>query len=353
MNDDARFLDEELASTATMALAKLHTLDPFYTPLEERFERITRLASRALGVAVSAITVVQDDRQWFKSVCNWSVSELPLSKSLCREVVETGKPVIAENALDDLYLMSNPFVCNEPNFRFYAGHPLQSSEGDTIGTFCAMDVEPRQVDAKFESAFADLAHVAQDELLKTELHSAQAELVNKLGESRRQAMFDPLTHLWNRRGGMALVSRAMKDAARYDQTLGLCIADIDDFKAINDEFGHPVGDEVLYKTAGTIVRAVRPEDVVCRYGGEEFMILVRDVDARACFAIANRICAATREKPVRTRNATVPVTMSIGIAMRDRGDAVTVEQLLQAADRALYKSKRDGKDRISFMAADA
>jgi len=348
MSDDGIPLSSDIASTATLKLASLHSLDPFYTPLEERFERITRLARRALNVPVAAITIVKDGRQWFKSVSGWQVTELEVSKSLCGEVIKQGEQIIINDTLDDLYLMSNPLVCNGPKFRFYAGFAIKDSTGDTVGTFCVMDVKPRKTDDQFGTALADLGHMAQSELFSAELNNAQSALVTKLGESRRQAMFDPLTRLWNRRGGMDLFNAAMHEAVKYDHTLGLCLADIDDFKSVNDRFGHPVGDQVLRKVASAIVATVRPQDVVCRYGGEEFMIMLRDVDARACFAVANRVCANIREMPIRTRQRDVPTTISIGIAMRDKGDADTAEQLIEKADKALYKSKDDGRDRVSF-----
>jgi diguanylate cyclase (GGDEF)-like protein len=341
-------MDDEFASTATMRLTKLHTLDPFYTPLEERFERITRLAGRALGVPVAAITIVQGERQWFKSVNGWLVTELPMSKSLCAEVIKTGQQIIVEDTLNDLYLMSNSFVCNAPKFRFYAGYPMKNSEGETVGSFCVMDVKPKATDSNFGTTFADLGDMAQHELLTTEVYSTQAALISKLGESRRQAMFDPLTRLWNRRGGMDLLDTAVREALKHNQTLGVCVADIDHFKSVNDRFGHPVGDQVLRKVASAIVAAVRPEDIVCRYGGEEFIIIFRDVDSRGCFNIASRVCSGIRELPIRTREATIPVTISIGIAMRDHDDILSAEQLLERADIALYKSKDDGRDRVSF-----
>ncbi|MDH3546128.1 MAG: sensor domain-containing diguanylate cyclase [Gammaproteobacteria bacterium] len=349
MGDDATPLSSDLASTATMKLASLHSLDPFYTPLEERFERITRLAGRALGVPVAAITIVKDDRQWFKSVTGWPVTELPMSKSLCAEMLKKGEALVVEDTLNDLYLMSNPLVCRGPKFRFYAGYPMKDITGDTIGSFCVMDIKPRKTDAGFATALADLGDMANRELFTMELNNAQSELITKLGESRRQAMFDPLTRLWNRRGGMDLLNAAMHEVAKHDHTLGLCLADIDHFKSVNDQFGHSVGDQVLRKVASTIVAAVRPQDVVCRYGGEEFMVIVRDVDAKACLTIANRICSSIRDLPIRTREKTVPTTMSIGMAMRDHGDDVTPEQLIEKADKALYKSKETGRNRVSIV----
>src|SRR5690606_4213082 len=265
-DDEDTALSRTVASTATLKLASLHTIDPFYTPLEERFERITRLARQAPKVPIAAIPVVQDDRQWFKSVMGLEVTELPLDKSLCTEVLKDARTVIVPDTLEDLYLMSNPLVCGGPRIRFYAGAPIRNADGKTIGTFCAMDVKPRKPDADFRTMLGDLADMAQRELFSVELRNAQSELVSKLGKARRQAMFDPLTRVWNRRGGTELLDSALREATRYNHTLGICLADIDNFKQINAQYGHQVGDQVLRRAAAAIVASVRPQDIVCRYG---------------------------------------------------------------------------------------
>jgi diguanylate cyclase (GGDEF)-like protein len=344
---DETALSRTVASTATLKLANLHSLDPFYTPLEERFERITRLARRALDVPIAAITVVQGDRQWFKSVSGWQITELPMCRSLCAEVIREGKPMIVPDTLEDLHMMNNPLVCEKPKIRFYAGFPMRDSEGKAIGTFCAMDVKPRKPDAHFATTLEDLGEMTQRELFTIELSNAQTALVAKLGEARRQAMFDPLTRLWNRRGATDLLNAALQDATKHDHSVGICLADIDNFKQVNDQFGHQVGDQVLRRVAGSIVASVRPQDIVCRYGGEEFLIIVHDIDETGCIAIGERICEGMRHLPILTRDGPVQATISIGVAISGRGDSISSERLIAMADTALYQSKREGRDRVT------
>jgi diguanylate cyclase (GGDEF)-like protein len=345
--DEETALSRTVASTATLKLANLHSLDPFYTPLEERFERITRLARRALNVPIAAITVVQGDQQWFKSVSGWHVTEMPMSQSLCAEVLREGKQMIVPDTLDDLYMMSNPVVCGKPKIRFYAGFPMRDSEQKTVGTFCVMDVKPRKPDPGFAATLADLGDMAQRELFTVELSNAQAALVSKLGKARRQAMFDPLTRLWNRRGATDLLNAALGEAVKHNHSVGICLGDIDNFKKVNDQFGHQVGDQVLRRVATSIVASVRPQDIVCRYGGEEFLVIVHDIDEKGCVAIGERICSSMRDLPIRTRDGSVRTTISIGVAMRNHGDPVSSEQLVALADAALYESKRQGRDRVT------
>ncbi len=347
-DDEDTALSRTVASTATLKLARLHTIDPFYTPLEERFERITRLARQALKVPIAAITVVQDDRQWFKSVAGLDVSELPLDKSLCTEVLKEGRLVVVPDTLHDLYLMSNPLVCGGPRIRFYAGAPIRNASGRTIGTFCAMDTKPRSPDDDFRTMLSDLADMAQRELFSLELRNAQAALVSKLGKARRQAMFDPLTRVWNRRGGTELLASALEEAMRFNHTLGICLADIDNFKQVNDQFGHQVGDQVLKRAAAAIVASVRPQDIVCRYGGEEFLVIVHDVDEKGLTAIGERICMGIRRLAMSLEGKPLPATISVGAALRAYDQAATADELIARADRALYASKRAGRDRVTL-----
>lgn len=347
-SDDETGLSRTFASTATLKLASLHALDPFYTPLEERFERITRLARRALDVPIAAITIVQGDRQWFKSVAGLQVAELPMSRSLCGEVMREGRQIVVPDTRDDPYLMNNPLVCGKPGIRFYAGFPLRDSERRTVGTFCAMALQPRQPDPAFQRTLADLGAMAQSELFSIEISNAQSALVAKLGQARRQAMFDPLTRLWNRRGATELLQGALREARRQDRTVGICLADVDNFKQVNDRYGHQAGDQVLRRVAALIVASVRPEDIVCRYGGEEFLVIVNDIDEKGCAALAERICQGLREVPIGIRGGTVTATISVGVALQSAGDNISAERLIHRADEALYRSKRAGRDQVSI-----
>jgi diguanylate cyclase (GGDEF)-like protein len=99
--------------------------------------------------------------------------------------------------------------------------------------------------------------------------------------------------------------------------------------------------------ASSIVASVRPQDIVCRYGGEEFLVIVHDVDEKGCVAIGERICDGMRSMTVNTRGGAVPATISVGVATRNRGDPISSEHLIALADQALYRSKRDGRDRVS------
>ena len=347
VNEVDTVMSRSLAGTLTLKLARIHQLDSFYTPLEERFERLTRLGRTALDVPVVAITAVRENRQWYKSVVGWQISELPLEDGLCGPVIEEGQPRIVSDTLADPLFAQKAVVTGAPNFRFYAGYPLRDASGLTVGTYCAFDTKPRETDEHFANLFSDLGQMAERELLTTDLCDAQSQLITKLSEARRQAMFDVLTRVWNRRGGMDLLEMAMNSADQDKEEFSICLLDIDNFKQINDQYGHPVGDQVLRKIAASIVASVRPHDIVCRYGGEEFLTILRGAGETHCTEIAERIRTNIQELPIRTREATMPMTVSIGAAVQTPDNDITAAQLIKRADQALYKSKRRGRDRVT------
>lgn len=168
---------------------------------------------------------------------------------------------------------------------------------------------------------------------------------------KAQSIKDPLTGLYNRRYLQEVLEREMRRAIRSEQHLGILILDLDHFKKFNDTYGHEAGDSVLRETASLLVRSVRAEDFVCRYGGEEFVVVLPTADLRAAEARAQRIREKLRDLVVMDHGRSLgTITASIGVAaLPDQG--TNEKALLQAADAALYRAKREGRDRV--VVADA
>jgi diguanylate cyclase (GGDEF)-like protein len=165
---------------------------------------------------------------------------------------------------------------------------------------------------------------------------------------RADAIVDPLTGLLNRK---ALASRAVAaayQASTADAPVSLLICDLDHFKHINDEHGHTVGDAVLRDAAYALRSQLRTFESAFRIGGEEFVVLLPEVESAPARVIAERIRCALEE----ARPAGITMTVSIGIATL-RGEAVTLERLLRQADAALYASKRGGRNRVTVARAGA
>jgi two-component system cell cycle response regulator len=188
--------------------------------------------------------------------------------------------------------------------------------------------------------------MAQRELLSDELSSAHAALTSKLGMARREALMDPLTHLWNRRGASVLLKGAFASADQRGTPLALALLDLDNFKRINDTHGHHTGDEVLRRVASRLLSSVRGDDAICRIGGDEFLVLMVDTDAKVASRVAERIRRTITDTAVPTRDGAVPMSVSVGFTVRQPRDTSAVEELLERADQALMESKAAGRNRV-------
>jgi len=173
---------------------------------------------------------------------------------------------------------------------------------------------------------------------------AQAEL-------EAQASLDPLTGLFNRRH-LAVLSEELNIALGAGRPVSLMMFDIDRFKAINDSCGHGTGDRVLVTIANELTRNARRADVPCRYGGDEFLVLLIDMDACAAGAAAERLREAVAISPILCNGQAVPVTISAGVASADFDRRTTLGELIERADKALYAAKQGGRDRVMVFGRD-
>ena len=159
----------------------------------------------------------------------------------------------------------------------------------------------------------------------------------------RKAMIDGLTGLWNRIFFEQRMAAELARSRRHEDPVACILADVDHFKAVNDKFGHSVGDEVLRRIAATLSTCVRTEDVVCRFGGEEFAILATNGTAGEICNLAERIRKQVEDDRVTVRGSIIQVTCSFGVA--DLSDAGQTP-LVDAADFALYQAKAQGRNRV-------
>ena len=159
------------------------------------------------------------------------------------------------------------------------------------------------------------------------------------------ATTDELTSLWNRRYFLDALQREIKRVKRYGQPLSLLMLDIDNFKCVNDEHGHDVGDQVLRGFADSLREHFRENDIPGRLGGEEFAVLLPATDAEGALTVAERFRDYVEDFPVFSTNVAIQITTSIGIAEYDPDVFKEVDDLLIRADRALYQAKNEGRNR--------
>lgn len=317
---------------------------------EDRFDRITRLAQRALDMPIVAVSLVDAGRQWFKSIQGLNVCETSRDVSFCGHTINQDDVFLVEDASKDERFHDNPLVTGVPNIAFYAGYPVRTPDGSQVGTLCAIDRKPRHFDEDHIQTLRDLALMVEREICFGFQDSVQSELLSQLSSAERHAMVDPLTRLWNR-DGLDFKSRSMIAKCLADgDPMSIMMIDIDCFKQINDSFGHQTGDEVIQEVARRLQNHLRDCDVIGRFGGDEFLIAMNRTKTTAdTLEIAERILRKMAENPIVVDSYPIEVTLSIGVAFAQKVKGTGVDELIKLADDALYHSKSDGRNAVNLV----
>ncbi|MEO1505714.1 MAG: sensor domain-containing diguanylate cyclase [Pseudomonadota bacterium] len=316
-------------------LAALHRYQILDTPQEEAFDRIPRIIKSALRAPMAAVAFIDDERRWFKAVAGGKRGELPRSISFCNHTIQRATPTIVADTHLDQRFCANQLVVESPFIRSYLGVPLQTPDGYRIGSVCCVDKEPRDFTTEEIQLVKDLSAIVVDQL-----------------ELRQLALFDPLTSVRSRRGFRGDAEMQLALSTRYGRNFSLLLLDIDHFKAINDTYGHNVGDEILSALGPRLSETLRDCDFVGRVGGEEFAVALPETDRFSALVCADRICGAVSAVPFETQAGPLSVSISLGAASYDGGDC-GLDELFEAADKALYRAKADGRNcvRIGMRAA--
>ncbi len=222
-----------------------------------------------------------------------------------------------------------------------AGAPLVSG-GQTFGT---LKVLFRQEPALNGDQLTLLAQIARQTAAAVRFHCLGLE-VHKL------TITDPLTGLFNQSYFLEIASQELQRARRYEHPFSLLLMDIDHFRFINETYGHSIGDEVLRAVSSTLHSSLRVVDILARFGGEEFVLLLPETGLNEALGVAGRLLYTLRATPAETSSGAIPVTMSIGVAGLVSEDGITLDKLLERADKALYQSKKNGRNRVTVWVED-
>lgn len=189
-------------------------------------------------------------------------------------------------------------------------------------------------------------YMISDFLHRQELEMALLDVEKARRDAEESSRMDPLTNLYNRRHFLSAADLEFERANRHFSSLAVIMVDIDHFKLINDTHGHDVGDLVLLAVADNIRSTMRRYDIPCRYGGEEFVILLPETDLSAAVSIGKRLREIIESTVIDTCKGLIAVTVSVGIAAMSEGDQDKVNVWIKRADQALYDAKQSGRNQV-------
>ena len=317
-------IDEAVTMRRGRAVSRLGVLsragDPGLTAL-------CRLAAYVTGAAGAAVHILDDVSQYRIAGIGLPLGPEPRENSMCRLVVDGERRIVCADATRDARFGYSSFVHGPDPIRFFASVPLRTSEGVVVGALCAFDTLPREMTDEQTGLLEDLAEQASTQIELTWVATELGELVGQ----------DPLTGAVNRIVLSDRLAQAFARQLRGDMQTLLAVVDIDDFKCVNDEYGHAAGDEVLIEVARRLCSTVRPQDTVARVGGDEFVVLA---DTDESDEGARRLVArleAVLDEPIVFAGERHSVVASIGCVFAEPGEEIRTA--LARADAAMYQRK--------------
>ncbi|MCD0278950.1 sensor domain-containing diguanylate cyclase [Xanthomonas melonis] len=315
-------------------VAALHATALLDTAPEPRYDALTASAAAACGTPMALISLVDTQRQWFKSRRGMQASETPRTLSFCAHAILAPDQLmeVADTQLDARFV-DNALVTGEPRIRFYAGAPLLNSDGIALGTLCVLDHAPRRLS---DAERAALRTLARQVVHTIELQEA-ASLV------ALDALRDHSTGLWNRAGLEQAVQALLHDAdAPSTQALGLVLIDLDGFKRQKLQAGAAAAQATVMQAARLLEARLPPRAIVAQLSGDRFCVVLPATPA-------GDVLGAVEDLRQTIQDAHWPtgaLTISAGVVAATLGDAGETNTLLARARHALQKAIAAGRDRV-------
>jgi diguanylate cyclase (GGDEF)-like protein len=287
---------------------------------------LVRLGTYVTGAGAGAVHLFTAEAQHRVAAVGAPLGEHPRGDSMCRLVVDDEQRIVCADATRDLRFGYSSFVQGLEPVRFYLSVPLRVSSGEVIGTLCAWDTEAHELDDEQLARFDDVAEQAVWRL----------ELTRIARDVSDAACRDPLTGAVNRLLLGDRLAHAFGRRLRHGGEVLIVVIDVDDFKQVNDTYGHDVGDGVLVEIAQRLTAATRPQDTVARLGGDEFVVVAEVPDTHAALDVWERIEEAI-SGTIHVGDFADPVFMTVGATFAQPGD--DPRSAIARADREMYSRK--------------
>ncbi|MEM8561648.1 MAG: GGDEF domain-containing protein [Pseudomonadota bacterium] len=316
---------------------------------------LQKTADLQMAVNLPSIMIILNSFILYMAACQranintgrYLLGSVCLAAALCEFFLQPEQMFMVQGSAVTLFFVATGLICGLRAWRL-------GNVGDAIIASAALIMV---IGTPVAMTYAFAADIQQGEMIAFGAHSISYTLVvlgflaSVVIEYQQHlsnlATLDPLTRLLNRRGMEDALQISMAQASRANLPTSAIMVDVDQFKGVNDSFGHDVGDHVLRQIAEVIARLCRSSDVVARTGGEEFLLILPDTDLDAARILAERIRVAIGERPLLVDSQRIGVTVSLGVASII--GATGLDELTQEADRALYLAKQGGRNRVASV----
>jgi len=312
---------------------------------EETYQIVINICRQLFPQDSGYLCIFDDTQRVLRIVSSWGElkpDEIEFEHNQCWAIRRGKEHFVQDPDVDPL--------C--PHFNTFPQHGClcapMSAQGEVLGMIHLMLGETES-DERVEHD--PRKHVIESKLIlvKSMVERYAPSLINlRLRETLKiQSIRDPLTGLYNRRYMQEALEREARRVERHNKTLGIIMLDVDHFKAFNDTYGHEAGDSVLKELGNFLKQCTRGEDIACRYGGEEFILILSDANLESTGQKAEEIRKDITSLKIKHRSQILNITASLGVAIYPM-HGVTTEETLKSADIALYKAKENGRDQVAY-----
>jgi diguanylate cyclase (GGDEF)-like protein len=315
-----------IPSNESQRLKTLRDLRLLDTPPEERFDRVTRLAKRVFSTKIALVSIVDADRQWFKSRQGLDAEETGRDISFCGHAILDDKIMVVNDAESDERFCDNPLVCGDPNIRFYAGYPLAAPDGSRLGTLCIIDDKPKDLDDEQLQLLRELGRMVEEEMI-----------------AANDATIDPTTSISNRNGFLTIADNILPLCKRRQEPATLLMYHLNELCSLEDTHGRYEGDSVAVELAHLLLAGFRDSDIIARTSLDTFSVLLVSTDLERAEQVQSRFDNqlgernrdASRRHELQVQVYTIPWDedkhVSAEAFLRDAEEQIGATDELQAA----------------------
>ena len=286
-------LEPPVPANERQRLKTLRDLKLLDTPPEERFDRVTRLARQVFGTQIALVSLVDADRQWFKSRQGLDADETPRNVSFCGHAILDDRIMVVNDASADERFCDNPLVCGDPNIRFYAGYPLAAPDGSRVGTLCVIDEQPREITEEQLRLLRELGRMVEEELI-----------------AANRSATDPVTGLSSRSGFRIIAEHLLAMCKRCDEPATLLLCHQVNAQQIESRHGQDAADAAAVELAHLLTAGFRASDIVGRICIDVFAVLLAGTDLDGVEPARRRLDEQLSE---RNRETGLPYELEVDV----------------------------------------